>query len=236
MFLQNLPRPIERPLPLVAIFLNFLILWGGGGYPPPGRAKVAQTPGRARVKSHDATGPTLLVSPRTAGGSYPPLQVFFSQIAKKTAAHSAAKFAIAVQPTTWHIYKKKNDDPMTPNVTPPGRRVRGSRKRIPGSDPKDLDPGSVRIIDPTLTVCRQIHWDHRSAFAIRQEIHSDPRSETLYCVGIHRDPISDKSNSRIFCALLTSGIVSYLLTSGMGHNGVVMKQLPLLHEQSKYVL
>ena len=25
------------------------------------------------------------------------------------------------------------------------RHVRGSRKRIPGSDPKDLDPGSVRI-------------------------------------------------------------------------------------------
>ena len=33
------------------------------------------------------------------------------------------------------------------------RHVRGSRKWIPGSDPKDLDPGSVRIIDPTLTVC-----------------------------------------------------------------------------------
>ena len=82
-----------------------------------------------------------------------------------------------------------------------GRHARGSRKRIPGSDPKDLDPGSVRIIDPTLTVCRQIHWGHRSAFAITQEVHSDPRSETPYCVGIHRDPISDKRNSRIFCAL-----------------------------------
>ena len=35
---------------LVAIFLSFRVLWGGGGYPPPGRAKVAQTPGRARVK------------------------------------------------------------------------------------------------------------------------------------------------------------------------------------------
>ena len=33
------------------------------------------------------------------------------------------------------------------------RHVRGSRKWILGSDPKDLDPGSVRIIDPTLTVC-----------------------------------------------------------------------------------
>ena len=30
-----------------------------------------------------------------------------------------------------------------------GRHVRGSRKRIPESDPKELDPGSVRIIDPT---------------------------------------------------------------------------------------
>ena len=78
------------------------------------------------------------------------------------------------------------------------RHVRGSRKRIQRSDPKDLDPRSVRIIDPTFTVCRQIHWDHRSAFAIRQEIHSDPRSETPYCVGIHGDPISDKRNSHIF--------------------------------------
>ena len=57
------------------------------------------------------------------------------------------------------------------------KHVRGSRKRIPGSYPKDLDPGSVRIIDPTLTVCRQIHWDHKSVFVIRQEIHSDPRSK-----------------------------------------------------------
>ena len=42
----------------------------------------------------------------------------------------------------------------------------------------------VRIKDPTLTVCRQIHWDHRSSFAIRQEVLSDPRSKTPYCVGI----------------------------------------------------
>ena len=79
-----------------------------------------------------------------------------------------------------------------------GRHVRGSRNWIPRSDPKDLHPGSVRIIDPTLTVCRQIHWDHSSAFTIRQEIHSDQRSKTPYCVGIHRDPISDKWNSCIF--------------------------------------
>ena len=72
------------------------------------------------------------------------------------------------------------------------RHVRGARKRIPGSDPKYLNSGSVRIIDPTLTVCRQIHWNHRSAFEIRQEIHSDPISKTPHCAGIHRDPISDK--------------------------------------------
>ena len=43
----------------------------------------------------------------------------------------------------------------------------GSRKWIPGSDPKDLDPGSVRIIDPTLTVCDRIHWDH--SFLLRNK-------------------------------------------------------------------
>ena len=73
-------------------------------------------------------------------------------------------------------------------------------KTEPGSDPKDLDPGSVWIIDPTLTVCRQIHWDHRSAFAIMREIHSDPGAKTPFCVGIHRDPISGKRNSRNFYA------------------------------------
>ena len=88
------------------------------------------------------------------------------------------------------------------NAMVPIRHVRGSRKRIPGSDPKDLDPGSVRIIDPTLTFCRQIHWDHSSTFAIRQEIPSDPRSNTPFCVEIHRDPISDKRFSRIFYAFL----------------------------------
>ena len=47
-----MPRPIERRLPLVAIFLSFRVLWGGGG----GRVsalrheKVAHNPGRARVK------------------------------------------------------------------------------------------------------------------------------------------------------------------------------------------
>ena len=54
----------------------------------------------------------------------------------------------------------------------------GFRKRIPGSDPKDLDPGSVRIVYPTFTVIRQIHWDHRSAFTIKGEIHSDSKAKT----------------------------------------------------------
>ena len=43
-------------------------------------------------------------NPRTGGGGVdfnPPWG--FSQIAKKTAARSAAKFAIAVQLTIWHI-------------------------------------------------------------------------------------------------------------------------------------
>ena len=49
--------------------------------------------------------------PRTAEGGCPPPSGF-SQIAKKTAARSAAKFAIAVQPTIWHISKKRwPDDP-----------------------------------------------------------------------------------------------------------------------------
>ena len=48
-------QPIERRLPLFATFLSFVfsggLLMGSNGYlpPPPGRAKVAQTPGRARV-------------------------------------------------------------------------------------------------------------------------------------------------------------------------------------------
>ena len=61
------------------------------------------------------------INPRTAGGAVirpPPLRFFADS--GKTAARSTAKFAIAVQPTIWHISKKKNDDPMTPKVTPPG--------------------------------------------------------------------------------------------------------------------
>ena len=50
------------------------------------------------------------VNPRTAGGRLSAPPPGFSQIAKN---------AIAVQPTIWHI-SKKNDDPLTPKVTPPG--------------------------------------------------------------------------------------------------------------------
>ena len=57
---------------------------------------------------------------------------------------------------------------------------------------------------------RQIHWDHRSSFAIRQEILSDPRSKTPYCGGIHRNPISDKRNSRIFYALFNRLIAFFI--------------------------
>ena len=55
---------------------------------------------------------------RPGGGYHPPPLRFFAD-SEKTAARSAANFAIAVQPTIWHI-SKKNDDPMTPKVTPPG--------------------------------------------------------------------------------------------------------------------
>ena len=46
------------------------------------------------------------LNPRTAGGAVirPPLRFFADS--GKTAARSAAKFAIAVQPTIWHISKK----------------------------------------------------------------------------------------------------------------------------------
>ena len=57
------------------------------------------------------------INPRTAGGRLSALLRFFAD-GEKTAARRAAKFVIAVQPTIQHI--KKNDDPMTPKVTPPG--------------------------------------------------------------------------------------------------------------------
>ena len=48
-------------------------------------------------------------NPRTGGGGWfqPPPPVWFFADSEKTAARSAAKFAIAVQPTIWHISKKK---------------------------------------------------------------------------------------------------------------------------------
>ena len=50
-----------------------------------------------------------IFNPRTAGGGgYPPPPLrFFADSEKKTAARSAAIFAIAVQPTIWHISKKR---------------------------------------------------------------------------------------------------------------------------------
>ena len=48
-----------------------------------------------------------MLNPRTVGGgdfNPPPLRFFADS--EKTAARSAAKFAIAVQPTIWHISKK----------------------------------------------------------------------------------------------------------------------------------
>ena len=83
---------------------------GGGG--------CTITPVRARVNNRYCVRPNDI--PRTAGGDYPrPLRFFrFFADSEKTAARSVAKFAIAVQPTIWHI-SKKNDDPMTPKDTPP---------------------------------------------------------------------------------------------------------------------
>ena len=66
-----MPRPIQRLLPLVAIFLSFRVLWGGGrsSAPPPGRAEVAQTPGRARVKSVSSSSQVQLQGKIQLGGS-----------------------------------------------------------------------------------------------------------------------------------------------------------------------
>ena len=101
-------------------------------------------------------------------------------------------------PTTWKLWPCGGTAPLlwTVNQTcpwipkmDPGIWSQGSGSRI-RSDHRS-NPHSLR----------QIHWDHRSSFVIRQEILSDPRSKTPYCCGIHRDPISDKRNSRIFYAL-----------------------------------
>ena len=42
------------------------------------------------------------------------------------------------------------------------RRVSGSEKTDLGSDPMNLDIGSVGIIDPAFSFCGGIHWDHKS--------------------------------------------------------------------------
>ena len=47
----ELVKTYECFFPLVDALRSFRVSRGGGTYvPPPGRAKVAQTPGRARVK------------------------------------------------------------------------------------------------------------------------------------------------------------------------------------------
>ena len=66
-----------------------------------------------------------------------------------------------------------------------GRHGRGSEKMDLGSDPMDLDPGSFEIIDPTLSFCREIHWDHRSGPDFCREIQWDPRSHLDFCREIH---------------------------------------------------
>ena len=41
---KNLPRPIERRLPHVAIFLTFRVIWGGGGVSTPGSYEGGSDP------------------------------------------------------------------------------------------------------------------------------------------------------------------------------------------------
>ena len=56
-------------------------------------------------------GGTLpLTRARPGGGAVIRRRSGFSHIAKRTAARSATKFAIAVQPTIWHIFKKRWPD------------------------------------------------------------------------------------------------------------------------------
>ena len=59
-----------------------------------------------------------MVNPRTRGGvDFNPPPVRFFADSEKTAAHSAAKFAIAVQPTISHISKKRRPDDTKGHVT-----------------------------------------------------------------------------------------------------------------------
>ena len=60
----------------------------------------------------------LSFNPRTGGGGVdfnPPVRFFADS--EKTAARSAAKFAIAVQPTIWHISKKRRPTDPKGHVT-----------------------------------------------------------------------------------------------------------------------
>ena len=52
---------MERRLPLFTTFLSFRVLWGAViRPPPPGRAKVAQNSGRARVTTPNSKGRQLI--------------------------------------------------------------------------------------------------------------------------------------------------------------------------------
>ena len=57
-FFVELAAAHRTPFTVFAIFLSFRVLWGAViRPPPPGHAKVAQTPGRARVKEkNEQTG------------------------------------------------------------------------------------------------------------------------------------------------------------------------------------
>ena len=53
------------------------------------------------------------------------------------------------------------------------------------SDSMDLDSGFSDIIDQILSLCREIHWDHRSGPDFSREIQWDPRSHLDFCREIH---------------------------------------------------
>ena len=60
-----MPRPIQRRLPLVAIFLSFRVIWGGGGHPPPRPCEGGSDPrpcvGYSCTSGGDSRKPFLLV-------------------------------------------------------------------------------------------------------------------------------------------------------------------------------
>ena len=55
------------------------------------------------VQMEQIHGETQILNPRTAGEGQISTPLRFFADSEKTAARSAAKFAIAVQPTIWHI-------------------------------------------------------------------------------------------------------------------------------------